>query len=101
MKKKIDEIDQKTIALRQAINPVKPEEVITIARIKDEVVILRKRMDEIYDLLKREQDSLSNRVSRELDSSGRSIYLIAAILVPLALTFSYTIWRDRKEQKKE
>lgn len=101
IEKKINDIDQQTIALRQAINPIKPEEMLTIARLKDEVIILRKRIDEIYDMQKREQDYFRNAIARELDASGRTTYLIVAILVPLALTFSYTIWKDRREEKKE
>lgn len=102
IEKKLNEIDDRTIALKQAINPYRPEEVLTVVRVKDEVNILKNRIEQIYDMLKREQDNFKNAVAREIDATGKSVYLILIVLIPLVFNFLYTtVWKDFREQKKE
>lgn len=98
---KIKKIDEKTIALRQAINPFKPDEVLTIARLKDEVSIVKNRLEYIYDALKKDQDNFKSSVVREIEASGKSTYLILLVLGSFALNFLYSAWKDLKEEKKE
>lgn len=100
--KRVNEIDSSIVALRQAINPYRPEEALTIVRVKDEVIMLKNRIDQLYDILKREQDNFRNSVAREMDATSKSVYLILIVLIPLVFNFLYTtVWKDFREGKKE
>lgn len=45
LENKITIAQQQTLGLRQAINPSKPEEILTIARLTDELKTLRKEAE--------------------------------------------------------
>lgn len=91
-----------TTSLRQAINPIKPEEILTIARLKDEIVELNKNVSTLNDNLKIRQDNFEDSIKREISTSNNSTTLILVVLIPLVLNFLYTVWKDfKKPDKKE
>lgn len=98
---KIEKVEQSTLALRQAVNPLKPEEVLTIARLTDEIVALKKDYTELKNTTRKDQDSFEQSMLREAKSSNQSTMLILVVLIPLVLNFLYTVWKDLKETNKE
>lgn len=91
-----------TTSLRQAINPIKPDEILTIARLKDEITELNKNVSTLNDNLKIRQDNFEDSIKREISTSNNSTTLILVVLIPLVLNFLYTVWKDfKKPEKKE
>jgi hypothetical protein len=99
IEKRIDEVDSKTLGLRQAINPIKPDEVLTIARLTDEVKSIRKDFKDLQSQIRVQQQSFESSILREFKSSNDSTTLILVVLVPLILNFLYTVWKDIKKGK--
>ncbi|MDI5891806.1 hypothetical protein [Halomonas rhizosphaerae] len=103
--KKIDErieaVSDQTLALRQAINPVKPDDILTIARLTDEVKSLRVDFEQLGTTLSAQQQGFQESILRELKSSNDSTRLVLAVLIPLVLNFLYTLWKDLRSEKKE
>ncbi|HFG2075559.1 TPA: hypothetical protein ACGF30_001721 [Vibrio cholerae] len=99
---KIENINAQTIGLRQAINPTKPDEILTIARLTDEVKFLKTDLDKIEKNMVAQQKAFQDSILRELKSSNDSTTLILVVLLPLVLNFLYTVWKDFKvsAQKK-
>jgi len=94
---RIEDINEKNIALRQAINPIKPEEILTIARLTDEVKSLEGDFKELKEILSSQQKNFQSSIIREIDSSSQSTSLILVVLLPLVANFLYTIWKDIKK----
>ena len=89
-----------TEGLRQAFNPTKPEEVLTIVRLKDEVDELKQHNKDLEDKLKEQQAIFEDSIKRELATTSNSNYWIMVILIPLVLQFAYNIWKDSKQAKE-
>ncbi len=96
---KINDLNTRYFALQQAINPLKPEEVLTIVRLKDEIIQLNKILISVNEKLEREQAIFEKSIIRELEKSDKSTILILVILIPLVLNFLYTVWKDYRENK--
>ena len=93
---RLNEVQKFNIALRQAINPLKPDEVLTIARLQDEIKYLTKTNKDLEIKLESKEKSFEDSVKRELDASSKGFYAVIAILIPLAFNFLYTIWKDKR-----
>jgi len=91
-----------TTALRQAINPLNPDEVLTIARLKDGLSDLGKKIAELENNINVRQQYFEDSIKREMASSNNSTTLILVVLIPLVFNFLYTVWKDfRKPAKNE
>lgn len=101
LEQQIANINERTLALRQAINPIKPEEVITIARLRDEIMVLKDKVDKIPDELKKENDNFRIAVLREIDAAGKSTNYIWLVLIPLVLNLMWSVFKDIREEKKD
>lgn len=99
--KRLDEIDQNHLALRQAINPLKPDEVLTIARLTDEVTALKSEFGDFEKTMSDKHKEFSASILRELKSSNDATNLILVVLIPLLLNFLYTVWKDFKSERQE
>ena len=89
-------------ALRQAINPLKPDEVLTIARLQDGIIDLNKNVTELENNINVRLQYFEDSIKREMTSSNNSTTLILVVLIPLVLNFLYTVWKDfRKPEKNE
>lgn len=97
---KLEEVSNKTEALRQAINPLKPEEVLTIARLKDELIKMNQNFDTLEENLKSSQEKFEASIRSEQNSSNQSTTLILVVIIPLILNFLYTVWKDFKKPIK-
>jgi hypothetical protein len=98
---RIDELSNDSLALRQAINPVKPEEILTIARLTDEVKSIRSDFTDLEKSIFEKHREFSGSILRELKSSNDATNLILIVLLPLILNFLYTVWRDLRSERKE
>ena len=96
MQARIEMIQNRTLALRQAINPTKPDEILTIARLTDEIKDVRGDLTSFRKQLEEQQRSFQSSILRELNSSKESTNLILLVLLPLVLNFLYTVWKDIK-----
>jgi len=101
LSEKIIAVENQTIGLRQAINPIKPDEILRIARLKDEVVSLKKNMADLENSITKQQKVFQDSVLREIKSSSDSTTLILVVLLPLVLNFLYTVWKDLRVASKE
>lgn len=99
IEQRIEQVSQQTLALRQAINPIKPDEVLTIARLKDEVSALKIDFEQVEKSLVREMEVFQKSVLREAKASNSATNLILVVLIPLVLNFLYTLWKDLKAEK--
>jgi hypothetical protein len=93
---RINEMEETTLGLRQAMNPMAPDELLTIARLGDEVRSLRADYVKLEEALVQDLGSFQQSVQRELQSANSSANLILVVLVPLAFNFLYTIWKDMR-----
>lgn len=96
---KISNLNNSLNALRQSINPLKPEEVLTIVRLQDEVKFIKESIEETKNKLENDQHNFERAIIRELEASNRSTNLILVVLIPLVSNFLYSVWRDRREEK--
>jgi DNA repair exonuclease SbcCD ATPase subunit len=96
---KLEKHDQQIKALRQAINPLRPEEVLTIARLKDAIDLLTTKIVEFEKEIDKKQDTFKSSVLRELDASSKTTNWLFVLLIPLIINLLYSIWKDRKEGK--
>jgi len=101
LEEKLVKVSDQTLALRQAINPLKPDEVLTIARLTDEVKALKADYSNLEKSMKEKHTEFSNSILRELKSSNDATNLILVVLIPLLLNFLYTIWKDFKTERRE
>jgi uncharacterized protein (UPF0335 family) len=101
LENRIEAVDNQTLALRQAINPTKPDEVLTIARLTDEIKDIREDFSDVRKQLESQQQSFQSSILRELKSSNDSTTLILVVLVPLILNFLYTVWKDLKSVRSK
>ena len=98
---KIEAVDQKTLALRQAINPLKPDEILTIARLTDEVKELRNDFVDLKKSLSAQQTGFEKSILRETKSSADASRWLFVVLIPLLVNFFYTVWRDFRSERKD
>jgi len=91
LENRVKEQDTTILGLRQALNPFKPDEVLTIARIKDEVNKLKDANSSLTNQDLTRQQNFEDSIKRELDNSSKNSYLILAVLIPLVLNFLYTV----------
>lgn len=84
--------------LRQALNPISPEEVLTIARLNDEVKRLSGSLQRSLDDLAEDQEEFQTAVRREIDASDKTLNLVLVVLVPLVLNLLYSFWQDRRRE---
>lgn len=96
---KINAANEQSLGLRQAINPSKPEEILTIARLTDEIKSLKKEVSSLDSDITSQQKAFQDSVLREIKSSSDSTTLILVVLLPLVLNFLYTVWKDIKTDK--
>lgn len=97
----IERQNEITTALRQAINPLNPDEVLTIARLKDGISDINKRITELENNINVRQQYFEDSIKREMASSNNSTTLIIVVLIPLILNFLYTLWKDFRKPDKE
>lgn len=48
---RLQKLENATTALRQSINPIEPDEILTIARLKDKIVYLQEKFQQIQMIL--------------------------------------------------
>ena len=97
---RIDQIAESTLALRQAINPKNPEEILTIARLTDQLQSVERKIEKLDDELAKRHIAFTRGVTRELDATSRATNLLMVALIPLVLNLAYQIWKDRRMPKK-
>lgn len=94
LKVEFDLMNANQLALRQAINPKNPEEVLTIARLTDDLAALRKDFTDLKSTLLQDQNQFRDYILREKESNSGLILLILAALLPIILGSIYTVWKD-------
>ena len=87
------------LALRQSLNPINPDEVLTIARIMDEVKKLNERQNNFEKRVEDNLRSVSQNVLYRAESSDKTTNIILLVLVPIIINFLYTVWKDYKKDK--
>ena len=96
---KLTELNEQVTGLRQAIDPIKPEEVLTIVRLKDTVELIILQVNKLEKELDKKHENFKSAVIRELDASTRATNWLFVVLVPVVLNLLYSIWKDRKDSK--
>ena len=101
---KVENISNVLKALREAIDPDNPEDILTIARLKDEVTMLSKELLIFQTSIVKNQTIFQDSIVRELETRDRFVNIIIVVLIPLVLNMLYTFWRDikfRKDSREE
>ncbi len=96
----ISKFENQNLALRQAINPINPEEVLTIARLSDEVKDIRDDFNSLKLNIDTKQNEFRDYILREKETSNKATNLILVVLIPLVLNFLYTVWKDLRKNKE-
>lgn len=99
--KRLELIEEQTKGLRQAINPLNPDEVLTIARLNDGLKVLNEKQNSSTQNSQARFDSFKTSILRELDASSKSINWLFLVLIPLVMNLLYSMWKDAKEKKSE
>ncbi len=99
LRTQVDQINEQTIGLRQALNPMKPEEVLTIARLTDIISNLNSRIDQVEKEMDEKHRIFRESVIRELEASNKATTWLFVVIIPLVLNLLYSIWKDRREYK--
>jgi hypothetical protein len=94
--RRIDQLSESNLAIRQALNPLNPDEVLTIARLKDALESMKKSQDEFAEKIDERLENLRSSVLRELDASSKSANWLFVIVVPLVINLLYTMWKDAR-----
>lgn len=92
-------LENQTRGLREAINPLQPDEVLTIARLKDGLKIIEEKQKTSTTENQEKFESFKTSILRELDASSKSINWLFLVLIPLVMNLLYSMWKDRKEKK--
>jgi hypothetical protein len=93
---RVDTATQQTLALRQAITPTHPDEVLTVARLRDQVVGIQSRLEDVRSSTRTDQETFRAFVLRELDTTRELTRVIMGAVFAQALAMLYTAWRERK-----
>lgn len=92
-------VDERQTAIRQAISPTNPEEILTIARLTDAVNLLAERIDRQDEELERKQIEFRQSIIRELEKDDQISLLLISTIFLFLLNFLFQGWKDRKEKK--
>ena len=96
---RLESHEDKIQALRQAIDPLRPDEVLTIARLKDSIDVLSRKISELEEGVDAKHDTFKSSVIRELDASSKATNWLFIVLIPLVVNLLYSIWKDRKQSR--
>ncbi|KAF9658344.1 hypothetical protein HBA12_14240 [Tenacibaculum mesophilum] len=99
--KRLNIIQEQNTALRQAINPLNPEEVLTIARLNDGIKLLSENHLNTSKNIDEKFTNFKTSVFRELDASSKSINWLFVVIIPIVMNLLYTIWKDSRKSKSE
>ncbi|MBU0971014.1 MAG: hypothetical protein KKC20_10230 [Proteobacteria bacterium] len=101
VEKKISKLEEQVTGLRQAIDPLKPEEVLTIARLKDSINTISEKIKNQEKVFEEKQKNFTSSVIRELDASSKATSWLFVVLIPVVLNLLYSIWRDKNKKISE
>lgn len=96
LKTELNKVDEQTLGLRQAINPVDPEDIITIARLRDSVTNLKNELDAFQKSYSEDFQDFKSSIVRELAASKQVTNYLFVVLVPLVLNMVYNFWKDNR-----
>ena len=82
-------------------NLLKPDEVVTIVRLKDELSSIQKDQVELKNELTREQENFKAIINNKVEAADKSTNLIFVVLLPIVLNFVYQVYRDRKDTSRK
>ncbi len=97
---RISKIEEQTKGLREAINPLNPEEVLTIARLNDGLKNIETKQKSLSIDIEGKFESFKTSVIRELDASSKSINWLFLVLIPLVMNLLYSMWQERKKKNE-
>lgn len=100
LNQRIFKLEEQTKGLRQAINPLNPEEVLTIARLNDGLKNIELKQNTLTKDIESKFDSFKTSVIRELDASSKSINWLFLVLIPLVMNLLYSMWQERKKKNE-
>lgn len=96
---RLSTVEEQTKGLRQAINPLNPEEILTIARLNDALNAVHEKQLNLTETTEDKFDNFKASVIRELDASSKSINWLFLVLIPVVMNLLYSIWKDNKEKR--
>ncbi len=99
LEKQIKEVDEKTLAVRQAINPLKPDEILTIARLTDTITNLKEDFKDLSTQVKLDQKSFKESMLREMQSSNNIFLAILVVLIPLVGNLIHSGYKNIKSKE--
>lgn len=99
LEQRIDRLEQSTHALSEALNPLEPERVLTVARLHDAVNGLSDKTTAGLEDVRSDQEEFQAAVIRELDKADKTTSLILFTLIPLTLNIIYSMWKDFRDRR--
>ena len=98
---KMNKLSEQTLGIRQAISPLKPDEVLTIARLREAIDLVNKNQSRLESDLNQKMEDFKSSVLREIGSMSKTFTWLFVVLIPLVLNLIYTMWKDRRESKSK
>lgn len=95
---RLDDLEHNTLGLRQAFNPISPDEVLTIARLHDEIGNIRAELSRTRESIVSQNSSFQDSVERELASYRSLSNIVIAAIITLALNVLYTMAKNYVKQ---
>ena len=86
--------------LRQAINPIHPEEVLTIARLGDRLSQMAINIRDFEHRIQKQQEAFQLSIIHDMDRNNNLTILMIVALIPLFLQFISNFRRDTKNKKE-
>ena len=99
---KLTEVDERSLGLRQAIDPDYPEEVLTLARMSDSIRALNTELISLRSDLVEDMANFRVSVRSELSTLTTIVLLMLGALGSLlvtAVSVAYSVWRDFKTKR--
>lgn len=86
--------------LRQAINPIHPEEVLTIARLGDRLSQMTSDIKDFEERTQKQQEMFRQSINRDVNRIDNLTILMIVALVPVFFQFISNFWRDTKNKEE-
>ncbi len=101
LKHELSDVKDMTVGLRQAINPDKPEEILTLARLSDKITRIAENFENLQKTQTEKYLIFTDGIKREVDSVRNTRTVILVALASIVVGVAYSIFKPRRPREGE